>query len=344
MTSQSTTSGAAAPAGAAGQLTGSGLALNAARVALLLGALFMLAFIRGGVPIYVYVAAAGISLAGVWVTVRESADLKVWAFYLVGFVLFAQLRALTDETGIATHYAYAIDAEKALFFGNVPTVWLQDHFYSVGRVGLLEPLTIMVYITYFVFPHIVVFAAWRFDRKNFPVYAAGVIGTVYSGLLVSLLVPTAPPWLAGQTGELPHVFRVLKDVSNEVTPSTYQTAYDVVGPNDVAAMPSLHAAIPAAIAMIAWSRARRPLAIAALLYLAAMAFSLVYLGEHYVVDVLAGIATAAAVTAVVTWYLRRRGEAAREDEDAPAEPVQVASGEPLRHGVHPSSERRGAQD
>lgn len=309
MTSQSTISGAA---GDVGQLNPPGLALNAARVALLLGALFMLALIRSGVPVYVYVGAVGVSLAGVWLTVRESADLKVWAFYLVGFVLFAQLRSLTDETGLATQYAYAIDAEKVLFFGQVPTIWLQDHFYSVGRIGVLEPLTVMTYVTYFVFPHIVVFAAWRFDRKNFPVYAAAVIGTVYCGLFVSLLVPTAPPWLAGQSGELPHVFRVLKDVANDVTPSTYQAAYDVVGPNDVAAMPSLHTAIPAAIAMIAWSRARRPLAVAAVLYLVAMAFSLVYLGEHYVVDVLAGIATAAIVTAVITAYLRRRGDESGE--------------------------------
>lgn len=309
-----------------------------------MGALFMLAFIRGGVPIYVYVAAAGISLAGVWVTVRDSADLKVWAFYLVGFVLFAQLRTLADETGIATQFAYVIDAEKTLFLGEIPTVWLQSHFYSVGRMGPLEPLTIMVYITYFIFPHVVVFAAWRFDRKNFPVYAAGVVGTVYCGLLVSVLAPTAPPWLAGQSGELPHVFRILQDVSNDVTPSTYQAAYQVVGPNDVAAMPSLHTAIPAAVAIIAWSRARRPLAIAAVAYLAAMAFSLVYLGEHYVVDVLAGIATAAVVAALVTAYFRRREAAegpARENSEPRMESAAMGGSD---RAVHSRGEREGAQD
>ena len=141
----------------------------------------------------------------------------------------------------------------------------------------------------------VVFAAWRLDRKHFPAYAAGVVGTVYIGLVVSLLVPTAPPWLAAQTGDLPHVFRVLEDISQEVAPGTYALAYDVAGPNAVAAMPSLHVAVPAVIAATAWSRARRPLGVAAWPYVSARAFSLVSLGEHYVVVVLAGVRVAVGV-------------------------------------------------
>jgi membrane-associated phospholipid phosphatase len=318
----------------------SSLALNGARILLLLFALFMLAFIRSGVPLYVYVAAVGISLGAVWVTVRESADLKMWAVYLVGFVAFAQLRTLADETGIATQYAYAIDAEKALFFGEVPTVWLQSKFYSFGQIGLLEPLTIMVYVTYFIFPHLVVFAAWRLDRERFPVYAAGVIGVVYAGLLVSVLAPTAPPWLAGQSGELPHVFRVLKDVSNEVTPSTYQAAYETIGPNDVAAMPSLHSAIPAVVAFIAWSRARRPLAVAAWLYMLAMGFSLVYLGEHYVVDVLGGIATALVVTLAITAWMRRTGREPKGDAGgAPAQAAGAAGGGTFKGTVNERAQK-----
>lgn len=300
--------------------------LNVGRVALLFAALAMLVFVRSGVPLYVYAGAAVISLGAIWLTVKDSADLKPWAFYLVAFIVFAQVRTLTDETGISTQFAYVIDAEKALFFGTVPTVWLQDQFYSFGNIRVLDSLTIMVYITYFIFPHITIFAVWKFRRKDFPVYAAGVIGVVYTGLLVSLLLPTAPPWLAGQTGDLPHVFRIIEDLSNEVTPASYQTAYEAIGPNDVAAMPSLHTAIPAVIAMIAWTRARRSLAVAAWCYVAAMGFSLVYLGEHYVVDVIAGIAAAAVVMLVITAWLRRRTPG--RVEGSPNEPPapQASSG------------------
>jgi membrane-associated phospholipid phosphatase len=285
------------------------IALTVGRIGLLLLALWLLAFIRNGVPIYVYVAAVAVSLAGVWATVRDASDLKVWTLYIVGFVLFAQLRTMADETGLPTQFAYPIAAEQALFFGSIPTVWLQERFYTFAQIGAMEAMTIMVYLTYFVFPHIVIFAAWRLDKKSFPVYAAGIVGTVYLGLIVSVLVPTAPPWLAGQTGDSPHVFRVLEDISQEVTPGTYALAYDVAGPNDVAAMPSLHAAIPAVIAMIAWSRVRKPLAVAAWLYVVAMGFSLVYLGEHYVVDVLAGVGVAVVIAASVSvWNRHREGQ------------------------------------
>lgn len=301
-----------------------GIALNAVRLALLATALALLAFIRTGVPVYVFGAAAAASLGAIWLTVRDSADMKVWAVYLAGFVVFAQLRTFADETGIATQFSYVIDAERALFFGEIPTIWLQSKLYSVGEIGLLEPLTIMVYVTYFVFPHLVVFAAWKLDRERFPIYAAGVLGVVYAGLLVSVLVPTAPPWLAGQTGDLPHVYRVLEDVSNEVTPATYQAAYSAIGPNDVAAMPSLHSAIPAVIAFIAWSRSRRPVAVGAWLYMIAMGFSLVYLGEHYVVDVLAGVAVAGVVCVALTAWERRR-RAGKTAAGAVEEPVQGAT-------------------
>lgn len=289
----------------------SGIALNIGRAVLLLAALVLLARIRSGVPIYVYFAAAAVSMSAIWLTVRNSADLKPWAIYLGAFLIFAQLRTFADETSIPTQYAYAIDAEKALFVGTIPTIWLQDQLYSFGNISFLDSLAILVYVSYFVFPHLTIFMVWRLDREKFPVYAAAVIGVVYTGLMVSVLVPTAPPWLAGQTGDLPHVFRITEDVSNEVTPAGYQSAYQAIGPNDVAAMPSLHTAIPAVIAMIAWSRTRRTVAVAAWVYLAAMAFSLVYLGEHYVVDILAGIAAAGLVTLLITWWLRRSGEDAR---------------------------------
>ena len=298
------------------------LVVMIARIVLLLVALWLLTFIRGGIPIYVYAAAGAISMAAVQFVARDRADLKIWAFYVLGFVACVQLRSLADETGIAIQFAYPIHADEALFFGTVPTIWLQDAFYTVANVGVLEALTILIYLSYFVFPHLVVFAVWQLDRKRFPIYAAGVIATAYIGLMTSVFLPTAPPWLAGQTGELPHVFRVVEDISQNVTPGAYDFAYDVAGPNDVSAMPSLHTALPAVIAAIAWSRARRSLAVAAWLYVAAMGFALVYLGEHYVVDVLAGIAVAVLVTTLITVWLRREG---RSRETAASRDPEIAS-------------------
>lgn len=69
-------------------------------------------------------------------------------------------------------------------------------------------------------------------------------------------------------------------------------------PNPVATIPSIHLGVTALLAPLAASRKWR--AIAAV-YTAAMAFSLVYLGEHYVLDAVAG-----ALAAGIAWVVARR--------------------------------------
>jgi membrane-associated phospholipid phosphatase len=76
--------------------------------------------------------------------------------------------------------------------------------------------------------------------------------------------------------------------------------------NPVAAMPSLHAAIPMMLALLFWSRARWWLRTLLLTYALAMAVTLVYTGEHYVVDVLLGWVYAAGSVAVVGAFWRTR--------------------------------------
>lgn len=69
--------------------------------------------------------------------------------------------------------------------------------------------------------------------------------------------------------------------------TVYEQGYQLVGPNDVSAMPSLHVALPFAMALVLW-RVSRGKGLLAFVYSALMALSLVYLGEHYVIDTIAG--------------------------------------------------------
>ena len=69
--------------------------------------------------------------------------------------------------------------------------------------------------------------------------------------------------------------------------------------NLVAAMPSVHAALSAMVALFLWRKvhfAWRPVLVG---YVVIMAFTLVYSAEHYVVDILAGWALAAIVAVMV---------------------------------------------
>ena len=73
------------------------------------------------------------------------------------------------------------------------------------------------------------------------------------------------------------------------------TKYDVT-----AAVPSLHAAFPFVCLLVAW-RARLPRVVVALLTanLSAVLFAIVYMGEHYVVDAVAGLTYAVLSVAAV---------------------------------------------
>jgi len=85
--------------------------------------------------------------------------------------------------------------------------------------------------------------------------------------------------------------------------------YNSFNPNRFAAFPSLHAAFPALAAAYAWSR-YRALAIGLIVWSVAVLLSIVYLGEHYVVDALDGYVYVAVAMAMVELVARWRAKRA----------------------------------
>jgi len=116
------------------------------------------------------------------------------------------------------------------------------------------------------------------------------------------MLPTAPPWIENHA-EVHKVINETVDkwgVSYIVSPF-----YKNLNPNQFAAFPSLHAAFPALAAIYAWNRYRL-LAIGLIAYTACIWLAVVYLGEHYFVDALAGLVYALVATALVTLVAARR--------------------------------------
>jgi membrane-associated phospholipid phosphatase len=94
--------------------------------------------------------------------------------------------------------------------------------------------------------------------------------------------------------------------------------------NEIAAMPSLHAAYPMLLLLFFWRAASRRLRAVLACYVPAMAFSLVYLGEHFVIDELAGWGCAIAVYFAGSRLLDRR-EARQQSRVVPEQRVPVAA-------------------
>src|SRR5206468_12385162 len=130
---------------------------------------------------------------------------------------------------------------------------------------------------------------WRWRRPLFSPFVASILACGAIGLAVYLVFPETPPWLAGDQGVIAPVRRLTSEVVARVGPLS--SVYGGADPLPHAAMPSLHVAYPLIVAW--WTVAafgRRALVIAA--YPLVLAAGVVYLGEHWVIDSVAGIACA----------------------------------------------------
>ena len=215
-------------------------------------------------------------------------DYRLFVLYFVGFAVFNGLRTTIHQLGIPVSYAYPIDIDGTVF-GQVPTLWLQDHFFTFGQYTTHDWIAVVVYTSYFSAHFLLGGLIWFVKRDLLGSYIKLILAIFSVGLVGYLLIPTSPPWLAAETGHLPEVFRITKLATSQVWADAYSQGTYVAGNNDVAAMPSLHTALTTAVALTLW-RLNRFAGIVGWLYVAAMGISLVYLGEHYVTDVVAGIA------------------------------------------------------
>jgi hypothetical protein len=96
--------------------------------------------------------------------------------------------------------------------------------------------------------HVVVFELWVRRHALFKAVMASVLIVLYGGLPASLILPTAPPWIASEQGLISPTIRVVKDVMSSSS-ATYDQGARITG-NDVAAMPSLRFAITALLSLI----------------------------------------------------------------------------------------------
>jgi membrane-associated phospholipid phosphatase len=131
-----------------------------------------------------------------------------------------------------------------------------------------------------------------------------------AGLVTYCLFPEAPPWYAADNGLSAPVDRLSArgwiwlhaSNLNDVLANAQKE-----GSNPVAAMPSLHTAFAVLVAIMIGVRLRSRWRWLLALYPAAMGFTLVYCGEHYVLDLVFGAIYAVVVhLALNAWERRRR--------------------------------------
>jgi membrane-associated phospholipid phosphatase len=222
-----------------------------------------------------------------------------WLPFFALLVTYDYLRGAVSVPEQLAHVMPQIDVDKFLFFGTVPTVWLQQHLWDPAHIHWYDYGIWVVYMTHFFTVWVVAAVLWRMSRARFRHFAVVTILLTVGAFLTYWLYPAQPPWVAAQSGLIGTSDRIVPLVWGQLGVHTIKSLYengDFV--NTVAAMPSLHAAYPFMLMLFFWSAGVR-VRILLGIYTLAMAFTLVYGGEHFVTDILAGWAMAAAVVWLV---------------------------------------------
>jgi PAP2 superfamily len=209
---------------------------------------------------------------------------------------------------------YPITIDRALGLGVTPTARLQHAFAKPGQISRFEAALTWCHWLWFFVPHCAVAYVRLRDQdghNRFPSAAARMYGVFDVGALFYWAIPTAPPWWAAARGRLEggralNVRRMMIEYGPQAWGRLWGPLFQFLGGNPLAAMPSLHIAssITAADILsevgpvagaIGWG------------YTGLLGLALVYLGEHYVIDLIGG----AALAETIRWAAPRIAPFAR---------------------------------
>ncbi|HEX5917305.1 MAG TPA: phosphatase PAP2 family protein [Nocardioides sp.] len=214
----------------------------------------------------------------------------------------------TNRLGASLHVVGPARADEALL-GTVPSVWLQSHLVD-GSVHWYDVVAALVYITHFVTIPLITAVVWFRLRARFGEWLTAVMSMTLLGIAGYLAYPAAPPWLAAQRGDIGALDRISHigwdGLGLDAIGRLVQLGQS--GSNPVAAMPSLHAGAALLAALFLWPSVSRVSRVLLAAYALAMALTLVYTGEHYVVDVLAGWLVAVVGVCAARLVARRADE------------------------------------
>jgi membrane-associated phospholipid phosphatase len=234
--------------------------------------------------------------------------LQMWGFTIAHELPYDDPDALRRRLRVR----YPIVADRALGFGELPNVRLQRLLSRPGEITALDRALSVIHWAWFFEPHLTMVYVLVRHTERFP-RAARQMAAVYDlGCAVYAAVPTAPPWWASEQGEIAAtvervpavvaaeeepaatVRRIMVDVGERAWGPAWDPLYDSLGGNPWAAMPSLHFATSLLAALLLGEIGPVPGALG-WGYAVGLGFALVYLGEHYVTDLLAGTALVALV-------------------------------------------------
>ncbi|MGZ8666246.1 MAG: phosphatase PAP2 family protein [Solirubrobacterales bacterium] len=213
--------------------------------------------------------------------------MQMWAFTVVHEIPYDDPEALRARLKIR----YPIRIDRLLGAGRLPNTRVQEALAARPGVGALNRSLSWVHWLWFLEPYLALLLILVRHRERFPRAARQMAAVFDLGCATYILVPTAPPWWAAEQGETggEEVRRIMVEVGRETWGPAWEGMYGALGGNPWAAMPSLHFAT-SLLAALLLSEAGPGEGALGTSYALSLGFALVYLGEHYVTDLIAGAA------------------------------------------------------
>lgn len=236
---------------------------------------------------------------------RLSSFIRDWMPAVLLLFSYEYLHGYADKMLGNVHSTDIIRLEEKLFGSPVITVKLQHLLYTPGAPHWYDYASALIYYAHSFVVFFVAFGLWFYSREKFRVWVRLFVYLSFAGFITYVLFPAMPPWMASQNHLIPPLHKII----DEVMPDGTVGVVSSMTSNLVAAMPSLHAAFPT-LGFLFMFRYFRKWASLYGLYCLSVYFVILYLGEHYIVDALAGIFYAGAVFAL-DWWLTSQDQSIR---------------------------------
>ncbi len=220
--------------------------------------------------------------------------IRKFAPFVLLLLSYDALRGLVPLISKHVHFFEMINFDKWLFHGQLATNILQHAWYN-GHLHWYDYYFYFVYMLHFLAPFIIAILIWRLRPSKYWQYVGALLALSYAGFLTFILFPAAPPWMASDMHFIPNVAKLSTLIWWGWGVHSIPTIYAQFNPNPVAAVPSLHSAYPMLNLLFVNKLFGKKYAIPFAIYPISVWIGVIYLGEHYVFDLLLGLAYATAI-------------------------------------------------
>jgi len=246
-----------------------------------------------------------IGLLAIFVVLGQA---RVFIIRFAPFVLlllaYDSFRGIADDLNTYVNFWPMISFDMNLFGGHLPTAVLQSWWWH-GSLSWYDFYFYFLYAIHFVMPVALAVLIWKLKPKMYWEFVIAIVGLSFMAFITYIIFPAAPPWMASDLHYIEPIHRISSDIWHAMGFEDFSKLYSEISPNPVAAVPSLHSAYPLLFVLYFWRLFGVRKTWWLLAYPISMWIGVVYLGEHYVFDFVAGALYTVAAYYLAKWVMRR---------------------------------------